>query len=178
MADILKANFSGQVGSPCGCVGCFDQFNLVQGNWQHDQKKKKGKFQSTDYNSLMCGCDGVFNGQTCPGGTVGNSACFSGTGTLNPTGTGKKLTTVAFRTEVEDDGEAGTNDFYRMRIWIPTGAETVKQLAAGACCTNASPTGQAGRAPDIDEGGNLLHGNIQVKPQPQGCPVPAGSCAP
>jgi len=95
---------------------------------------------------------------------------------------------VAFRVEVEDRGEpsVGTNaddtcDVMRIRIWIPTTSENVKLLADGACCTHDVPVGQAARAPNIDDGGNLLHGNIQIHPelpntQDGTCPVPNGNC--
>jgi len=134
-----------------------------------------------DFNSLKCGCEGGLTGQLCPAAgpppAPANVACFSGLGVMNPTG-GRKTTQVAFRVEVADRGEPGTNDSYRIRIWIPTGSEDQKQLAVGACCSNPNPVGQAARTPDIDDGGNLLHGDIQIQPQIGNCPVASGSCAP
>ena len=32
-ADIKFATFGGQVGAPCGCSGCFDQLDHIQGSW-------------------------------------------------------------------------------------------------------------------------------------------------
>jgi cysteine-rich repeat protein len=192
-ADITKATFGGQVGAPCGCNNdCFDTFDHIQGNWQHSRKGRKGSFLAKDYNSLVCGCDGEFNGVLCnpdggPGGpeprpAPANMACFSGIGSLNNT-SGRRTTRVAFRVEVEDRSEPGVgkslpDDVYRIRIWIPEQGETVDGLAATACCTHANP---AGRAPNIDDGGSLVHGNIQIHPQLPNtldgtCPVPTGTC--
>src|SRR5205814_831986 len=42
MAEIVRAHFGGQVGAPCGCIGCFDQSGHVQGNWTHNRKNHKG----------------------------------------------------------------------------------------------------------------------------------------
>src|SRR5262249_27482506 len=52
-----KATGGGQVGAPCGCIGCFDQFNNIQGNWVHERHKSQGRFKATDFNSLVCGCE-------------------------------------------------------------------------------------------------------------------------
>jgi len=115
-------------------------------------------------------------------------ACFSGIGDWTATN-GKKTQTVAFRVEVEDRGEpaAGGNaddtcDYYRIRIWVPQTGENVKTLADGACCTSGcDPTVAVGRNPDIDDGGHLVHGNIQIHPELNHsldgtCPVPDGVC--
>jgi hypothetical protein len=192
LANILRATFGGQVGAPCGCIGCFDQFDHIQGNWQHSRKTRKGSFHAKDYNSLVCGCDGVFDGELCnpgdrtpgpePRPAPANMACFSGIGDFNPTN-GKRTIPVAFRVEVEDRsepavGKVAPDDVYRIRIWIPTQSETAQALADQACCTNANPTG---RLPNVDDGGNLIHGNIQIHPplpntESGTCPVPNGSC--
>ena len=200
VAEILKATFGGQVGAPCGCIGCFDDFDHVQGAWTHNRKQAQGSFHAKDYNSLICGCDGDFTNGLCnpgnrppgpePRPAPANMACFSGIGDYALTG-GRRTLTVAFRVEVEDRSEpGGTNgtpppDVYRIRIWIPnpTAGETANALAAGACCTNATPTGQAARAPNVDDGGSVIRGNIQIHPQTPNsadgtCPVPSGRCTP
>ncbi len=215
--DILRGQGGGQVGAPCGCIGCFDTFDHIQGNWQYSRKSKKGTFHAKDYNSLICGCDTTspscedttvagagFNnpinfqqGELCnpddpvpgpePRPAPANIACFSGLGDWTATN-GRKTQTVAFRVEVEDRGEPSvggnaddTCDVHRIRIWIPGAGEDARTLADGACCTNAVPTGAASRAPDIDDGGNLVHGNIQIHPllphsRDGVCPVPDGVC--
>jgi hypothetical protein len=96
---------------------------------------------------------------------------------------------VAFRVEIEDRSEPGgshrdlPSDVYRIRIWRPVGAETAESLAAGACCTNENPVFPASRSPDVDDGRNVIRGNLQIHPQlrhsAEGvCPVPSGRCAP
>ena len=200
VAEIVRATFGGQVGAPCACIGCFDDFDHIQGSWTHNRKQAQGSFHAKDYNSLICGCDGDFTNGLCnpgnrppgpePRPAPANMACFSGIGDYAPAG-GRRTLTVAFRVEVEDRSEpGGTNgtpppDVYRIRIWIPnpTAGETANDLAAGACCTNASPTGQAARAPNIDDGGSLIRGNIQIHPQTPNsadgrCPIPSGRCTP
>ncbi len=222
--EITRGTGGGQVGAPCGCIGCFTTpdpnddlaFQHIQGNWQYSRKSKQGTFHAKEYNSLICGCDanspvcdstGVagsglknsanFTGDLCnPGNPIpgpeprkapANVACFSGMGGWTPTN-GRKETQVAFRVEVEDRGEPAvgrnadaTCDVMRIRIWIPTARENVKLLADGACCTNSVPVRLAARPPDIDDGGNLVHGNIQIHPvlpntQDGTCPVPNGNC--
>ncbi len=79
-----------------------------------------------------------------------------------------------------EGADDGTTDVHRIRIWIPTGDETAKELADGACCTNLDPEGAIG-APDIDDGGELVHGNLQIHPmlghsEDGVCPVPDGNC--
>jgi hypothetical protein len=152
-----------------------------------------------DFNSLVCGCDGDFTNSLCnpgnrppgpePPRAPANMACFSGVGEYSPTG-GRRTLTVAFRVEVEDRSEPGgvngaPADVHRIRIWIPvpSSGEIASELAAAACCTNATPTGQAARRPDIEDGGDLLHGNLRIHPElghsAAGiCPVPSGRCVP
>ncbi|MBI1825432.1 MAG: hypothetical protein HYR83_03520 [Planctomycetes bacterium] len=222
--ELIKGTGGGQVGAPCGCIGCFTTpdpnddlaFQQIQGNWQYSRKNRQGTFHAIGFNSLICGCDvtsppncpqtGVAGagfihpvnfskGETCGDREVGptppaapaNIACFSGLGGWTPTN-GKKDITVAFRVEVEDRGEPSTGtkaddtcDVMRIRIWIPAAGEDVKLLADGACCTNSNPVGQAARLPNIDDGGNLLHGNLQIHTELHHstdgvCPVPNGSC--
>src|SRR5262249_3116572 len=195
-AEITKGTGGGQVGAPCGCIGCFDQFENIQGNWEYNRHKNQGSFKATDFNSLVCGCescptDGMtpvknMDGNVCndgdracgpsPPNAPANLACFSGTGTFNATGSSKKTANVAYRVEVEDHGEPGgtsgdaTTDEYRIWIYIPTGTETVKTLAVAICCHNpdtdvANPENEqfrAGRVADLFDGGNIVHGNLQI----------------
>jgi len=183
IADVNRATFGGQVGAPCGCIGCFDEFGHIQGNWQYSRKQHNGTLHAKTYNSLVCGCDGVLTGQVCEGDgpapppAPANEVCFSGVAdfALN---NGKKTTDVAFRVEAEDRGEPGSNDKYRIRVWIPTTAESADDLASKACCTNTTP---AIRTPDIDDGGTLAGGNIQIHRELDAsangtCPVPHGVC--
>jgi hypothetical protein len=191
MGDTVTGRFGGQVGAPCGCIGCFDEFGHVQGNWQYTRKKQKGNFHAMDYNSLVCACDGVFDGELCnrgehskgdglgpePRPAPANMACFSGVGefTYNP---GNRTVRVGFRTEIEDRGEPGKGDVMRIRIWIPGAGETPEALAARVCCTIAAPDI---RQPDIDDGGTITHGNLQIHPVLPNttagrCPVPSGRC--
>jgi len=190
-----KATFGGQVGAPCGCVGCFDEFGHIKGQWEHQRKNQLGNFHASEYNSLTCGCDGVYMGDLCnpgdrdlgpePRHAGANMICFSGVGKLNEDGRGKRTISVAFRVEAEDRGEPGagknaapTNDVYRIRIWIPEGAETPEGLADQICCTT---TLDGVRPPDIDDGGDILKGNMQIHPSLPNtkkgiCPPPDVNC--
>jgi hypothetical protein len=202
---ISKGTGGGQVGAPCGCIGCYDDFDHIQGQWQYSRKTQGtgnlGTFHASDYNSLMCGCDDGSGGAgvigTGPGNKMGlcnpgdrdvgpeprpapaNVACFTGVGTLSPPSLGKRTTAVAFRIHVEDRSEPGAgknsgslDDVFRIEIWIPnrdpdTGdpanlGETPESLAERACCFSPDPTL---RDPNIDDGGDLIHGNIQIHPQ-------------
>jgi hypothetical protein len=63
-------------------------------------------------------------------------------------------------------------------MWIPSGAERAVDRADDACCTNQEPVG---RAPDLDDGGHLVNGNILIHPvlpntERDICPPPYGSC--
>ena len=189
LAEIQRATFGGQVGAPFGIVGCHDDFDHIQGEWTHIRHKHRGTFHAADYNSLVCGCDdgnggpGVLDGNLCnpgdretgpePRRAPANIACWTGVGNYNPTN-GRRTLRVAFRVEVEDRGEPGAGrnagnleDVYRIRIWIPTHSEDENVLANQACCTNAIPDI---RPPDVSDGGNLIHGNIQIHP-PTGNPT-------
>jgi len=188
LAEIQRATFGGQVGAPFGIVGCHDDFDHIQGEWTHIRHKHRGTFHAADYNSLVCGCDdgnggpGVLDGNLCnpgdretgpePRRAPANIACWTGVGNYNPTN-GRRTLRVAFRVEVEDRGEPGAGrnsgsleDVYRIRIWIPTHSEDENVLANAACCTNAVPDI---RPPDVSDGGNLIHGNLQIHP-PTGNP--------
>jgi hypothetical protein len=215
--EILRGQGGGQVGAPCGCIGCFDRFDHIQGQWQYSRKKKQGSFHARDFNSLICGCDATspecpqngvagsgfanpanFTGELCnPGNPIpgpeprhspANVACFSGIGSWAATG-GRRETTVAFRVEVEDRGEPSvgpnsddTCDVYQIRIWIPRADETATDLADQVCCIDGHATILSDvRAPDVQDGGNLVHGNLQIHPmtpnsQDGRCPVPDGAC--
>jgi hypothetical protein len=184
MAEIIRANIGGQVGAPCGCTGCFaGGSEFVQGSWTHNRKLgvgtgkfKNERFKAESFNSLICGCDGTFDGRTCtpgpPPAAPRNMLCTSGIGNL------KSGSMVAFRLEATDRGEPGVGDSYRLRIWDPRVGETAQALAVAACCTNAAPVI---RTPDIDDGGSLISGNLQIhrelrKSTDRTCPPPRTSC--
>jgi hypothetical protein len=196
-AGSAKGTFGGQVGSPCGCIGCFDDFDHIHGNWQYSRKTQLGKFHAKNFNSLVCGCEDLaghtidLDGRLCGNREIGptppaapaNVACFSGQGGIAPLSVGKTDTPVAFRIEVEDRGEPGglggsgktkTPDQYRIRIWVPKAGESLDALVAGACCTGEVTN----RAPDIDDGDVLTKGNMQIHPQigDGSCPPPSGNC--
>src|SRR5262245_33192312 len=166
--DNLTSTGSGQVGAPCGCIGLFDEFTHIQGNWVHVTVDSPSRFKADDFNSLVCGCE------SCPAGSAGNLACFSGTGTYFFDGTGQTGLPVAYRVEVEDHGgSTATPDEYRIWIYIPGGGETTKGLAVNIGCEN-TPSGNtnraadmfgAGRVADFFDGGNVAAGNIRIKPQ-------------
>src|SRR5207237_58203 len=156
MAAIFKATFGGQVGAPCGCVGCFDDFTHIQGNWTHMRKNKNGSFKAADFNSLVCGCTDptVRPGELCTDAehpaTPANMICVTGRGQFNASGSASKGTTVAFRLDATDHGEPGVDDMYELRIWTPGVGETADGLAKAACCKNKTLTPDIIRAPDID----------------------------
>jgi hypothetical protein len=217
--DATKATAGGQVGAPCGCIGCFNGFDQVQGQWQYSRKKQQGTLHASGFNSLVCGCESCgtdnqlqskLSGQLCnakdlecgPGhpAAPANIACFSGTGDYSITP--GKTRTVAFRVNVEDRGEPGSgqnatctsagkpltcctglgtgecDDVYRIQVYIPNDTENATDLAAAICCTG--PGIIPNRPPDIDDGDDLVQGNIQIHPQiashADTCPVPTGSC--
>jgi len=183
MGQTVDAHFGGQVGAPCGCIGCFDQFGHIQGNWQYNRDKRNASMHAKMFNSLVCGCDGVLNGNVCTGNgpappqAPANMVCFSGVADFNPTN-GPKTQDVAFRVDAEDRGEPGVNDKLHVRIWVPGRGENAQDLAAAVCCTNAEP--QA-RPPDFDDSGPLIGGNIQIHPELKAstagqCPKPNGVC--
>ena len=144
--SISKGTGGGQVGASCGCIGCIDNFDQIQGEWSYSRKSASkgnlGSFHASDYNSLVCECD---DGSGGPGAvTMGacnpdnpvpgpeprtapaNKACFTGMGQLSPPQLGKRTVSVAFRVHVEDRGEPGAgnnsgalSDVFRIEIWIP-----------------------------------------------------------
>jgi hypothetical protein len=118
-----------------------------------------------------------------------NVACFSGKGLWRATN-GRREVPVAFRVEIEDRGEpgAGSNanleDVYRIRIWIPQVPQNQQdaeatRLAVEACCTNSvTDVVDSIGLPNVNDGGNLTHGNLQIHPQTGNpnnnntCPLP------
>lgn len=128
-----------------------------------------------------------------------NKITFSGVGDFTEA-TGKRETrSVVFRVDIEDRGEPGNssaggseppNDRHRIRIWILTAKELkdlnnpANQLLAFRKAISASfgtsvkdgapgPNGSAVfgvRAPDIDDGGEMDHGNHQIHPSIKPCP--------
>ncbi len=191
-AKTKVASFGGDVGAPCGCVGCFDNTGATQGEWKH-YRKAGGNFHAGDYNSLECSClnpGDILPGPTSSGGfstpqgnlcdppsapdgpsppdAPANAICFSGLGSFTPTN-GKKTETVVFRVEAVDRGEPGSkpSDHYTMLIWRPADQAEQQTLLMQVCCTSQVPTG---RDPDIVDGGagalgDLTKGNILIYPE-------------
>jgi hypothetical protein len=218
-AQAQKITFGGQVGAPCGCIGCFDDLDHIQGEWTHSRHKRKGRFHASDYASLVCAFDGGAcldgvcvgserAGESCkknidcappegpePRPAPANKACFTGVGRIARNG-GPRTDVVVFRVEVEDRGEPGAGqnsgtmaDVYKIRMWQPgvdvngndVPDETVDGLLADVCCQQADVNPDL-RAPNINDGGDLTHGNIQIHPvtplTARGiCPPPGGTCA-
>jgi len=165
-ASDKNTRFGGQVGSPCGCIGCFDDLQSVQGQWTHDRKKQLGRFHASEYSSLVCDLD---DGEgPLPRPAPANKVCFAGKGMLAEKG-GKRDKEVAFRVEIEDRGEpaSGKNsgaepDVYRIRMWFPGAGQTAEDLLDNVCCLNPEPVGIG--LPNIDDGGQVLGGNLQIHP--------------
>ena len=156
----------GQVGSPCGCIGCFPDLDSVQGQWEHNRKTNDGRFHASEFSSLVCDLDGGEG--PLPRPAPSNKVCFAGKG-LFAEGKGKRETPVAFRVEIEDRGEPGGGknagnqvDVYRMRMWRPPAGQTVEDLFDNICCRNPEPVGID--PPFIDDGGDIRQGNLQIHP--------------
>ena len=156
-----------------------------------------GSFSTRSFDSLGCAClgcpndpgSGVIVGAVCnPGDRIcgpyppnapANKICFSGLGNY-ATNRGKKTPrTCVFRVDAEDHGEPGSDsdpnpppDRYRIRIWILTSGDNTNSLRQAVACSNASlPTGSiTARPPDIDDGGDLVNGNLQIHQQIGTCP--------
>jgi hypothetical protein len=193
-AAIYKATFGGQVGAPFVIPGCHQNDECVQGNWTHQRHKKHGSLHGPSFYNMVCRCEQA-DGALTPPGTLcnecsgagchdpdypgpeprpapANIACFTGTALWNPT-SGRRTLNVAFRVEIEDRGEPGggnnagnLEDVYRIRIWYADDATEAAELADAACCLNdiASVTTNIG-LPNIIDGGNLVHGNLQIHPR-------------
>jgi hypothetical protein len=165
-AKDLAFTHGGQVGSPCGCIGCFDGLSSVQGEWTHSRKKNDGRFHASQFSSLVCDLD---SGEgPLPRPAPANKVCFAGKG-MFAEGKGKRETPVAFRVEIEDRGEPGGGknagnqlDVYRMRMWLPAPGQQVEDLLDNICCLNPEPVGIG--APFIDDGGEIRQGNLQIHP--------------
>src|SRR6184192_3209483 len=188
----VLTEFAGQVGAPCGCFGCFDNFDpkraSVQGEWKYKLKKHGGSLHASIFNSLVCSCLGGSVGSLCPSAehprTPADHICVTGIADLSPdTGNVKNRTTaVAFRFEGTDNGEPGTGDVYEIHILGPARGQTTTDLAKAICCTRpfVQPPGTTARANDL---GPILRGNIQIHPalakSTDGtCPPPSGMCVP
>jgi len=104
MAEIVRAHFGGQVGAPCGCIGCFDQSGHVQGNWTHDRKTSKGRLKASTLQQPHL--QQRSRAGPAPPAAPANQACFSGVGDWAASN-GPKTVKVAYRVEVEDHGEPG-----------------------------------------------------------------------
>jgi hypothetical protein len=165
-APNLEFTHGGQVGSPCGCIGCFDDLDSVQGQWTHSRKKQDGRFHASEFSSLVCDLD---SGEgPLPRPAPANKVCFAGKGMFAEKG-GKREVPVAFRVEIEDRGEPGGGknagnqvDVYRMRMWLPGAGQKVDDLLDNVCCLNPAPVGIG--APFIDDGGDIRQGNLQIHP--------------
>src|SRR6059058_3278892 len=188
----VLTEFAGQVGAPCGCFGCFDNFDpkraSVQGEWKYQLKKHGGSLHASIFNSLVCSCLGGSVGSLCPSAehprTPADHICVTGIADLSPdTGNGNKASTpVAFRFEATDNGEPGTGDVYEIHILGPARGQTTTDLAKAICCTRpfVQPPGTTVFANDL---GTIIRGNIQIHPalakSTDGtCPPPSGMCVP
>src|SRR5438067_5698897 len=186
----VLTEFAGQVGAPCGCFGCFDNFDpkraSVQGEWKYKLKKHGGSLHASIFNSLVCSCLGGSVGSLCPSAehprTPADHICVTGIADLSPdTGNGNKASTpVAFRFEATDNGEPGTGDVYEIHILGPARGQTTTDLAKAICCTRpfVQPPGTTVFANDL---GTIIRGNIQIHPalakSTDGtCPPPSGMC--
>jgi hypothetical protein len=164
--------FGGLVGSGCGCIGCTDENDLIDGIWVHVRSGSGGMLKTKDFDSLICGCDETMNGKLCPS-TRGheNQACFTGVGWV-------KDKSVAFRIEVVDRGSNSSTtdrDSYRTRIWIPKWNETADGLSKAACCTKKVPNI---RTADVDDAASVGLGDIIIHEVDGShmCPAPTGIC--
>ncbi len=129
-----------------------------------------------------------------------NKICFSGVGDYAESKGGRVPRSVLFRVDIEDRSEPGNShaggstpphDRHRIRIWILTDAELARlnnpndrllDMRRAIACTAGStatrdgadvPNGTAAfgvRAPDIDDGGEMNHGNHQIHPMIKDCP--------
>ncbi|TMA66439.1 MAG: hypothetical protein E6J69_10855 [Deltaproteobacteria bacterium] len=188
----VLTEFAGQVGAPCGCFGCFDNFDpkraSVQGEWKYKLKKHGGSLHASIFNSLVCSCLGGSVGSLCPSAehprTPADHICVTGIADLSPdTGNGNKASTpVAFRFEATDNGEPGTSDVYEIHILAPAAGQSTSDVAKAICCTRpfVQPAGTTALANDL---GTILRGNIQIHPalakSTDGtCPPPSGMCVP
>src|SRR5438094_7694672 len=188
----VLTELAGQVGAPCGCFGCLDNFEpkraSVQREWKYKLKKHSGSLHASIFNSLVCSCLGGSVGSLCPSAehprTPADHICVTGIADLSPdTGNGNKASTpVAFRFEATDNGEPGTGDVYEIHILGPARGQTPTDHAKAIARTRASvqPPGTTVFANDL---GTIIRGNIQIHPalakSTDGtCPPPSGMCVP
>jgi len=191
------ATHGGQVGAPVGFVTAFSPATpCIQGSWEHVRHDKGGTLHAKSFDSLVCGCLPCAGRPDPPAGSLcnpgdricgpepprapANKICFTGVAPFTPTN-GKKDLNAAFRVDVEDHGEPGGDsgpappDRYRMRIWIlsgdPDGADNLALRQSISCGASLSEQ-LAAAAPDIDDGGDTPHGNLQIHPEinHQTCP--------
>jgi hypothetical protein len=192
-AQIGPFTFGGQVGAPCGCIGCFDlEEDAIQGEWTHSRHKRKGRFHASDYASLVCDFDGGVcvdgvcvgsdrDGLECkknvdcappegpePRPAPANIACFTGLGRIARNG-GPRTDPVVFRVDVEDRGEpgGGQNAGEQDDIYrIRMWEDPGSDEARQALLDLICCQGNASGAPPvfIDDGGKLTHGNLQIHP--------------
>jgi hypothetical protein len=164
----------------CACLGCPQGNNsgVVMGD--------------------LCNADNTHCGPA-PRRAPANKICFSGVGDYTMTSGSREPRSVLFRVDIEDRGEPGNNgnpnndppDRYRIRIWVLSATELAQLNDEGdrlfnfrrtIACTPGSTATQDGapgalgsavfgvRAPDIDDGGELDHGNHQIHPMIKDCP--------
>lgn len=169
LAEIVAGKFGGQVGAPCACIGCVDNFEQVEGSWQYHRKHKSAALHAKDYNSLVCRFD-AFGGPEPPRADA-NIVCFTGVADFTET-SGRKTEAVAFRVDAKDRGEPGRNDEYRIRIWRAGGFSA--DVARQVCCQIPEDQVNAIRQPNIDDRGPLIAGNLQIHPEK----TSGGSCRP
>ena len=191
------ATHGGQVGAPVGFITAFSPATpCIQGSWEHVRHDKGGTLHAKSFDSLVCGCLPCAGRPDPPAGSLcnpgdricgpepprapANKICFTGVAPFTPTN-GKKDLNAAFRVDVEDHGEPGGDsgpappDRYRMRIWIlsgdPDGADNLALRQSISCGASLSEQ-LAAAAPDIDDGGDTPHGNLQIHPEinHQTCP--------
>ena len=186
------ATHGGQVGAPLGFVTAFSPATpCIQGSWEHVRHDKGGNLHAKSFDSLVCGClpcpgdpdPAGHAGALCnPGDRIcgpepprapANKICFTGVAGLTLTN-GKKDRDAAFRVDVEDHGEPGGSsgppppDRYRMRIWVlsgdPDGASNLA-LRQSISCGASLDEDIGAPPPDIDDGGDTPHGNLQIHPE-------------
>jgi hypothetical protein len=126
--------------------------------------------------------------------TPANKVAFSGVGSYVMSTGSRVPRTVLYRVDVEDCREPGLTgpmpDRYRIRMWVLTAAELTRlnnpsdrllsfrqSIAASDASTmtvdgSNVPLGSAAfgvRAPDVDDGGTLVDGNVLITPSQRHC---------
>jgi hypothetical protein len=167
----------------------------IQGNWEHVRHAQGGRrayFHARSFDSLMC--------------VPPNKIAFSGVGDYACSKGGRKPRSVLFRVDIEGkarhsgryririwvltaeelaalSGSANAlNDPFLCNFRRAIAATGVNApLTDGAVTAAGSPvplgTAVFGvRPPDVDDGGEMLHGNHQIHPQTQECTAPVNIC--